>query len=133
MISHTERLYVSFVDTDASGRIHYTAGLRYFERAEEGLMRELLDGKRPSDFGMAGFPRIHVEADFPGTLGFQDAIECTARVEKVGRTSVTYGYEVVNADGVSCVRGVIVAVAVDEQGRSIPLPEEIRRRFERAL
>ena len=47
MKTHTEQFHVSFVDTDASGRIHYTAGLRYFERAEEGLMRELLDGKRP--------------------------------------------------------------------------------------
>ena len=133
MISYTEHLYVSFVDTDSSGRIHYTAALRWFERAEEGLMRKLLDGKRPSDFGMAGFPRIHVEADYTGTLKFQDAVACTARIEKLGRTSVTYAYDAANADGVSCVRGVIVAVAVDEQGKSIPLSDEFRGRFERAL
>jgi acyl-CoA thioester hydrolase len=39
-VIHTEQLRVNWIDTDASGRIHYTAALRYFEVAEHGLMRE---------------------------------------------------------------------------------------------
>ena len=30
-VVHEEKLRVNWVDTDASGRIHYTAALRYFE------------------------------------------------------------------------------------------------------
>ena len=133
MTHHVERLRVEWVDTDASGRIHYTAGFRYFEAAEHSLARQLLGGSLPQDLSIAGFPRVHVEADLKAELVAGDLIDCTARVIAVGRTSVTYGFEVTRHDGQLCLTGRIVAVAIDDEGRPIPLPPSIRAPYEAAL
>ena len=41
MSDFIHRVRVAFVDTDASGRIHFTAMLRYFEAAEQEFLRSL--------------------------------------------------------------------------------------------
>lgn len=128
MTAHTERLRVNWVDTDASGRIHYTAALRYFEVVEHGLMRRLFaDGSGQAGARSFGLPRVHVEADYPAMLGYPDEFDCTARVAAVGRSSVTYAFEARRAsDEAVCLTGRIVAVAVDTTGQSMPLPEGFR-------
>ena len=123
---HTERMRVQWVDTDASGRIHYTAALRYFEVAEHALMRRVLSDSSERGFSM---PRVHVEADYEAMLAYPDEFDCTVRVIAVGCSSVTYGYEIVRLDGVRAIRGRIVAVAVGADGRSMPLPEGFRERL----
>ena len=133
MITQTEKLRVGWVDTDASGRIHYTAGLRYFETAEHALMRKLLNGRKTSDLGVVGFPRVHIEADYRGALVFDDEFEVTARIDALGKSSVTYAYELVRNDGVLCLVGKIIAVAVDAEGRPMALPDEFRGLLEKAL
>ena len=74
------------IDTDASGRIHYTAALRYFEIAEHGLLRELFGGAGTPSTRSFGLPRVHVEADYAAALSYPDQFKCTARVAAVGRT-----------------------------------------------
>ena len=133
MTAHVERLRVEWVDTDASGRIHYTAGFRYFEAAEHALARKLLGGKLPQDLSIGGFPRVRVEANLRAGLVAGDVIECTAGVEEVGRSSVTYGFEVKRADGQPCLDGRIVAVAIDDEGQTMLLPAEIRGPYEAAM
>ena len=66
---HTERMRVQWVDTDASGRIHYTAALRYFEVAEHALMRQVFYDTPERAFSL---PRVHVEADYEAMLGYPD-------------------------------------------------------------
>ena len=132
MTSHTEKMRVNWVDTDASGRIHYTAAMRYFEVAEHALMRKLFDGKNgPHERGF-GLPRVHVECDYRARLGYPDEFECTARVEKVGRTSVTYGFCATRPDGELCLEGRIVGVAVDSDGNPMVLPDPVRAVLEAA-
>lgn len=131
MIRHTEHLRVNWVDTDASGLIHYTAALRYFEVAEHSLMRKLFPGGRPgADLRL---PRVHVEADYKTALRYPDEFSCTVRVDRVGRSSVTYAYEIDRSDGTACIVGKIVAAAVDAAGRSTPLPDALRKGLEAAL
>lgn len=130
---HTENLRVNWIDTDASGRIHYTAALRYFEIAEHGLMRELFGGAGTPSTRSFGLPRVHVEADYAAALTYPDQFKCTARVAAVGRTSVTYGFEARRSpDDILCLTGKIVAVAVCDDGTSMPLPAEFREVLERA-
>ena len=133
MIEHVERMTVAWVDTDASGLIHYTAPLRWFEVAEHALVRSLVSGGGlPSERSFL-LPRVHVEADYRAPLRYPDEFDCTARVAAVGRTSVTFAYQVRRTDGVVAILGKIVAVAVDLGGRPIPLPAELRAAFTRAL
>ncbi len=130
---HTEDLRVNWIDTDASGRIHYTAALRYFEVAEHGLMRKLFDGGGDPSSRSFGLPRVHVEADYAAALTYPDEFACSARVTAVGRTSVTYGFEARRrSNGEVCLTGKIVAVAVGPDGASMPLPPEFRDVLERA-
>jgi acyl-CoA thioester hydrolase len=131
MIEHVERMRVAWVDTDASGRIHYTAALRYFEVAEHALMRRLFTAGSPieRDFGL---PRVHVEADYRAPLHYADEFDCVAHVTALGRSSVTFGYEI-RRDGKVCIIGRIVAVAVDLAGSTIPLPEPLRAVLSSAL
>lgn len=126
-MKHTERLRVNWIDTDASGRIHYTAALRYFEVAEHGLMRQLFDGSGQAGARHFGLPRVHVESDYPAMLTYPEEFDCSARVAAVGNSSVTFAFEAQRAsDAVVCLTGRIVAVAVDAEGQSMPLPDDFR-------
>ena len=132
-IVHTEKLRVNWVDTDASGRIHYTAALRYFEIAEHGLMRALAGDKATPGERAFSMPRVHVEADYKLALRYPDEFTCSARVEKIGTTSATYAYEIRNLEGELAIRGRIVAVTTDVVGNKTPLPPELRATLEQAL
>jgi acyl-CoA thioester hydrolase len=133
-MTHTERMRVNWVDTDASGLIHYTAALRYFEVAEHALMRKLLAAPAtvPAERTFM-LPRVHVEADYKAPLRYPDEFDCSARVQALGRSSVTFGFEVRRTDGVLCIVGRIVAVSVDLMGRTIPLPDHMREPLAAAL
>jgi len=102
-VEQVERLRVAWVDTDAGGRIHFTAAFRWAEVAETALMRGLglIDG-------WGSYPRRHVEADFHKVLRFEDEIEVRLRVDGIGTTSVTYAW-MRNNTGKACqLEGVAV-------------------------
>lgn len=131
-MEHTERMRVQWVDTDASGLIHYTAALRYFEVVEHALVRRLFGeaGWSDRDFSL---PRVHVECDYRAPLRYPDEFECSARVAAVGNTSVTFAYRAHRLDGELALEGRIVAVAVGPDGAKRPLPDAFRAVFTRAV
>ena len=108
------------MDTDAGGRIHFTAVFRWVEAAEVALMRRL--GLME---GWGNFPRRHVEADYLKVLVFEDEVEVRLRVERVGSTSITYAWDLVK-DGEPYVSGSHTVVHVDEHGRAAALPNQLR-------
>lgn len=120
MAEQVERMRVAWVDTDAGGRIHFTNAFRYAEAAETSLMRRLGMLDRWGDY-----PRRHVEAEFLRVLRFEDELEVRLRVERVGRTSITYAWTIERA-GEVCVRGRHTVVNVDPEGRPAPLPDDVR-------
>jgi len=67
-----------------------------------------------------------VEAEFHRVLRFEDEIEVRIRPQELGRTSITWAWQVLR-DGEVCVEGRTVAVHVDELGRPAPLSERERR------
>lgn len=110
---------VAWVETDASGRIHNTAPLRWAEAAEHSLMRRLGLG------GVHGYPRRHVEATFHAPMAFGDEFDFVFEVERLGTTSVAYAWRA-ERGGVLCVEGRTVAVHVDADGRPAALPADFR-------
>jgi acyl-CoA thioester hydrolase len=115
-----ERGRVAWVDTDAGGRIHFTAVFRWAEAAETALMRRL---GLLAEWG--DYPRRHAEAEYLQVLRFEDVFETRLRVDAVGRTSITYGWEIVR-DGEVCIRGNHTVVRVDGTGRPEPLPDAVK-------
>lgn len=120
MIEQVERTKVAWVDTDAGGRIHFTAVFRWVEAAETALMRRIGLIEEWSDY-----PRRHVEADYLKVLVFEDDVDVRLRVEGVGTTSITYAWEIAKAGEVA-VQGSHTVVHVDEDGRASELPDAVR-------
>jgi acyl-CoA thioester hydrolase len=119
---HRERMRVAWADTDASGRIHFTAAFRWAEVAEHALLRRL--GLSPPG-NADGFPRRHVEATYHRPLRFADEFDLVLAAERVGRTSVTYAWQAIR-DGQVCVEGRTVTVHVDGDGTPTPVPRALR-------
>ncbi len=119
-LEQVERMRVAWVDTDAGGRIHFTNAFRWAEAAETSLMRRLgmLEG-------WGDYPRKHVEAEFHRVLRFDDEFDVRLRVERVGRTSITYAWTL-ERDGDVCVSGRHTVVSVDRDGRPAPLSDDVR-------
>jgi acyl-CoA thioester hydrolase len=118
---HVARSRVAWIDTDAGGRIHFTAAFRWAEAAETALLRSLglLDD-------WADYPRRTVEAEYLAVLRFEDEFELELAPEHVGTTSVTYGWEI-RHDGDVFIRGRHTVVHVDADGRPSPLSPDARR------
>ncbi len=119
-VEHTERARVAWVDTDAGGRIHFTAAFRWAEMAEVGLRRKLGLVE-----GWGDYPRRRVEAEFLKVLVFEDEVEIRIRPERLGETAITWAFEIAR-DNELCVRGTLVVVHVDDEGRPARLTEKER-------
>ena len=117
--AYREQRRVEWVDTDAGGRIHFTAAFRWAESAEHSLLRQV---HAPS---LTTFPRRHVEATYHRALRFGDEFDLEISTSKVGRTSIVYKWRGVK-DGELYVDGTIACVNIDENGRPAELPEALR-------
>lgn len=122
---------IEWVDTDAAGHQHNSAILRFVEAAEAKLFRE---AGAQSYFSIS--PRARHEVDYRAKLYFGQVVTAAVRVEKVGRSSMTFGFKVwghphrdrglvVAAEG----RFVTVCVPVGAES-SAPWPQEILESIE---
>ena len=107
------------------GHVNHAVFFTYFEQCRFTWWRHL-----GSPTGMPGAATVivHAECDYRAPAHVHDELEVRLRLEKIGRTSVTLGYEVVNREtGVTLVEGRTVNVTVDRQTRRpIPVPEDTR-------
>lgn len=131
-MAFTLRSRIRFVDTDFSTCIHYSALFRHFEIAETEFLRSL--GVGYAYWFERGFslPRVHVEADYLVPLRFEDEIDVEVRIERIGDSSITFGFRVIEiAGGKEAARGRIVGVCIDvNSGKSTPIPPAIREALE---
>src|SRR5438094_5645797 len=115
---------IEWPDTDASGNYHNTAAFRFIEVAETALLERL--GFLEDVYGR--LPRVRIEANFHRPLLFRDVVDISLRVAEVGRTSLTYAFEMWAPDGEVAVDGRAVTVLLSEpRGRPVPWPEPYRR------
>jgi acyl-CoA thioester hydrolase len=118
---HTERLRVAWADTDAGGRIHWTAVFRWAELAEHALLRRL--GRAATEAGP--YPRRSTDAIYHRALEFDDEIEVQLAVGSAGRTSVTFSWRIVRGDEL-CVEGHHTVIHVGDDGRPSRWPDHLR-------
>ena len=116
---------VQWIDTDAAGIYHYSNVVRWAEEAEAELHREL--GIIEQTFGAT--PRVAIEFEFHAPMRFDDVVDITITVARVGETSVTYGVEV-RHEGAVAAFGKVVTVFTDrDTGVKKPWPDDIRQAF----
>ena len=118
---------VRYVDTDASGRIHFTAMLRHFEAAEIEFMRslgEVFTEARRSDISL---PRVRVECTYTASVRYDDVLDIAVSVARVGNASYELTFEA-TVEGNLVAQGSFIVVAMDNQTqRSRALPEALAR------
>jgi acyl-CoA thioester hydrolase len=118
----TIRRHIQWFDTDSSTKYHNTAPLRLMEEAEAALLDEL--GIVHEVYGF--MPRVHVSLDYRSPLRFWDEVEITVRVAELGRTSITYTFEV-RSEGRTAAEGTVVAAYIDGEGTPRAWPDRYRR------
>lgn len=125
MISHIEKLRVRWVDTDASGIIHYTAAFRYFEVAEWELFRKAGIPFRPDEQEF-GLPRVAVNATFHAPLRVDEEIAVHIRPERLGTTSITFVLQIFREETL-CISGSASVVFTGPEGKPRQIPDAIRQ------
>ncbi|MEG2424874.1 MULTISPECIES: thioesterase family protein [Micrococcaceae] len=117
---------IEWVDTDAAGHHHNSAILRFVEAAEAKLFRE---AGAESYFSIS--PRVRHEVDYRAKLYFGQAVTIAIRVEKVGASSMSFGFKVwghahQGRGFALAAEGRFVTVCVPVGGESsAPWPREI--------
>jgi len=117
---------ILFIDTDASGRIHYTALFRYFEAAEIEFFRAT--GVLHSHPGIS-FPRVHVECDYRAAIRFDDLAVFEVAVGKIGSRSIQLKFRVL-VNEVETATGIVVIAGMDRETHAgVALPQSVREKL----
>jgi acyl-CoA thioester hydrolase len=121
---YRHRLSVRFRDCDAMGHVNHAVYLTYFEQCRLTCWREITGTPSPHTRVIIA----RAECDYRAPAHFGDELEVGVRVEAIGRSSFTLGYEIAHAvSGQAVAAGRTVMVSYDyEQGASTPLPEATR-------
>jgi YbgC/YbaW family acyl-CoA thioester hydrolase len=127
---------VEFSDSDMAGIMHFANFFRFMEAAETEFLRTLgLSVSMNWEGQGIGFPRVSATCDFLKPARFEDVLEITVQVAKVGRKSVTYAFEFFK-DGDVIARGQISSVfcriGTGHKVESLEMPAFLRERLGQA-
>jgi len=111
--------------------MHFPNVFKYVEKAEHEFLRSR--GVLVFDRSQGGWPRVKVSCDFKRPLLCGDKIEVQLAVSRVGASSVTWDFEVVNASGETASFGSMTSVRVDHEGRPKLISDEERQQLERGI
>jgi acyl-CoA thioester hydrolase len=113
---------VEWADTDAAGHHHFSAPLRWVEHAESLLYDRL----GIVDFIAALVPRVHFDIDYFSRLQYRDMYELTLVVKRLGRSSLTYRFEIKSADHMVAEGTLVVVLTGLSDRKARPWPEQVR-------
>ncbi|MCI0381392.1 MAG: acyl-CoA thioesterase [Gemmataceae bacterium] len=85
---------VEFCDTDMACMVHFANFFRFMESAECEFLRSLGLGVHVERAGESfGFPRVSATCDFIKPARFEDVLDIDVTVQRIGKKSVTYGFD----------------------------------------
>jgi 4-hydroxybenzoyl-CoA thioesterase len=128
------RIKVRFGDCDPAGLVYYPSIFHYCHVAMEEFFAERCGigyDKLMADERI-GFPTVNAQAEFFAPLVYGDEAEVEVSISRVGRSSVTFEYNVRRAnDQTLCARSTQVHVAMSLDKRTaVQIPDKYRRAFE---
>ena len=127
---------VEFADTDMAGIVHFANFFRYMEAAEVEFLRSRgLSVKFTWEGEPISFPRVAASCDFESPAYFEDLLDISVHLERLGSKSVTYAFEF-RKNGEAMAHGQVTSVCcrttVDHRLESIEIPASLRAILERA-
>jgi 1,4-dihydroxy-2-naphthoyl-CoA hydrolase len=122
-------------DTDTAGILFYANQFRIIHDIYEKFLSQIgFDFRGRFERGDFYIPIIHAEADFLQPLKVGDTIEIALNVARVGQTSFTLQYTLVDLDGTAVGTARTVHVTIDPRSlKKIDLPEKFKIKLENAL
>ena len=135
MAVYVGRIQVRFGDVDRAWIVYYPRIFDYFHQVFEGYFEERVKIPYPDAIQKmrVGFPAVRWEVDFLSPLKYGDKLPVRFSVARIGRTSVTFRYEILRGKK-ALVRALGTTVAVDMRTfKPIPIPARLRRAFEKVL
>jgi len=126
------RFTVAFDEADGEGIVFFGNYFRLAHRAFEAWLPQRgftwEEWFRNPEFGV---PLVHVESDYLRPLRPGDAYDVEIQTQKVGESSVEFGYALTAPDGTPLANLKTVHVFVTRAGgmRKIPIPAGIKARL----
>ena len=122
-------------ETDAAGLLFFSNQFKIIHDAYEGLLENLGFGFaqliREKEFFL---PIVHTESDYKLPLFVGDLIEVQVFVEKIGKTSFTLSYKLLDTSQRLVGSAQTVHVTIDKATRKkIPLPLDLRSKIEQVF
>ena len=133
-IIYRHSLDVRFRDCDPMGHVNNAVYLTYLEQARFAHWRDLwgFDFERLPD-GAPGVILARAEIDYRIPARYGDVLEVRIGLERIGRTSFSYLYEVVDQKGQVVANARSVQVMYDySTGRPAPISDEIKAKLGQA-
>lgn len=130
---YTHETTVRLRDTDAAGVIFFSrqftmahdAFEHYLDSAEMGLGQLF----QHADYRI---PIVHASADYSAPIRVGDRLRIEIKAERIGNTSFTLAYRLVNQHEIEVGRVRTVQVAVDRDAwKKRPIPAELRAALEK--
>ena len=124
---------VRFHEVDRAGIVFFGRVFEYCHTAFEEFLAAAADGLA-SVFDQEGWgmPLVHAEADYQRPMKMGDRIKVELRVDRLGSTSITFGFTLVGADGTQRANAQLVHAFVDlERFQKRSVPETITRALEK--
>lgn len=129
-MTHRTEIPVTWDDTDAGGLIYFPRFFHFAVVALNDYFRPALDGDHPMEALRAEgltLPAVDANASFEAPLRAGDTAVVTSTVRSLGRSSLTFGFEVErDGDGQRTADGDVTFVLVDGGFEATPLPESVR-------
>lgn len=119
---------VEWHDTDAAGHHHHSSILRWVEAAETRLHEAL---GTTCLYGVA--PRVRYEANYLARLWFRDRVTVCLWPDRVGTSSLHYGFQVSRGSEVASTGSMSVVHFDPDAGRATHWPSELRRTLVEAI
>jgi len=117
-------------ETDYQGIVNNTEFIRFLERVRYALSKKLGFSFKQVRSAKLWTVMAHVEINYISPGRFEDVMQGKGWVEKVGKSSVTLGYEFKLKGATRLIADARqVLVFVNRQLKPTPIPPSIRRRL----
>ena len=123
---------VEFADTDMAGIMHFARFFSLMEEVEHEFLRSrgLSVVMKHQGRGI-GFPRVSAQCDFKKPARFEDVLEATLSVARLGGKSITYRVEFVKGGEVLATGTLTACCCLHEPGQLSPIdvPDDLRKKI----
>jgi acyl-CoA thioester hydrolase len=129
---YSHRLEVRFRDCDPLGHVNNAVYLTYLEQARLVYWKELWGFGEPGST-IPGVIMARAEIDYRSPAHYGQTLEVRIAIAAIGKTSFTYDYEIVDAEGRAVASARTVQVMYDyATAKPVPIPDDIREKMQKS-